>query len=394
MEKFWRYVANAVGLAALLLLIWWLITTVQWSVWTHFDATDRPVRLFLAGAERLLVFWQRHQGIDSCPDLQGRTIGHESTDKVLPVGAVWCHPPKQRRTTVTGKDRLTQYTHRLAGLLFLSSLLGGCTILPPADRITTADAKHTYITAGHGSPTVVLESGLGDGKDSWVPVFSRIAERTKVFAYDRAGYGSSKSAATTRDGATLVRELRSTLQALQLQPPYILVGHSIGGTYMELYARTYPDEVAGVVLVDSRHADFTRQCVVADAGSCTPPALLSALLPEGPKREMASGDRTFHQVLGAGPFPDVPLIVLTGGKQLLTSSKFYDLWLETQGQLASLSSQSTHTVCRHCGHYVHKDNPKLVIDAVASVLEQVRRRSGSNRVQSATRVGNPAVDRL
>ncbi len=259
-------------------------------------------------------------------------------------------------------------------LLLICKLLGACSILPPAERVTTADAKHTYIVSGQGSPTVVLESGLGDGKDSWVPVFGRISERAQVFAYDRAGYGASRSPAENRDGAAIVRELRSTLQALDLRPPYILVGHSIGGTYMELYARTYPKEVAGVVLVDSRHADFTRQCLAADAGSCTPPALLSALLPQGPKREMAASDQTFDQVLNAGPFPDVPLIVLTGGKQLLASQRFYDLWLKTQAQLASLSSQSQHSVCRHCGHYVHKDNPKLVIDAVTSVIEQARRR--------------------
>lgn len=263
-------------------------------------------------------------------------------------------------------------------LLVVANLLGACSTLPPAERVTTSDAKHTYTMAGEGSPTVILESGLGDGQDSWAPIYNMIAEKTRVFAYDRAGYGASRSSNKTRDGATIVRELRATLRALHLKPPYILVGHSIGGTYMELYARTYPDEVAGAVFVDSRHADFTRQCQIAEAGSCTPPALLSALMPPGPKREMAVGKLTFDQVLNAGPFPNVPIVVLTGSKQFLTGARFYEVWVQTQEQLAALSEESTHSICERCGHYVHKDNPRLVVDAVRSVMEQARTRS-SNR---------------
>lgn len=255
------------------------------------------------------------------------------------------------------------------------NLLGACAVLPPADRVTTSDAKHTYVVTGAGSPTVILEAGLGDGKDSWVPIYDKLAQKTQVFAYDRAGYGASSSSNSSRDGATIVRELRSTLQALHLPPPYILVGHSIGGTYVELFARTYPEEVAGVVFVDSRHADFTRQCQVADAGSCTPPALLSALLPQGPTREMASGDQTMDQVLNAGPFPDVPLVVLTRGKQFLESARFYEIWLETQESLAALSDDSELIVCERCGHYVHRGNPAMVVDAVTSVIERARSRS-------------------
>ncbi|MDH3274712.1 MAG: alpha/beta hydrolase [Gammaproteobacteria bacterium] len=269
--------------------------------------------------------------------------------------------------------------HKLSlALLVATNLLGACSTLPSPERVTTQDAKHTYVVAGQGSPTVILEAGLGDGKDSWVPIYYKIAEKTRVFAYDRAGYGASRSSNKIRDGATIVRELRSTLQTLDLQPPYILVGHSIGGTYMELYARTYPEEVAGVVFVDSRHADFTRQCQIAEAGSCTPPALLSALMPPGPKREMAVGKLTFDQVLNAGPFPNVPIVVLTGSKQFLTGARFYEVWVQTQEQLAALSEESTHSICERCGHYVHKDNPRLVIDAVRSVMEQARTRS-SNR---------------
>lgn len=257
-------------------------------------------------------------------------------------------------------------------LMIAVVFLAGCSSMPGAKRVTTPDARHTYMLSGSGAPTVILESGLGDGKESWAPVYGRIAKLTQVFAYDRAGYGFSRSSNASRDGATIVRELRSTLRQLDLKPPYVLVGHSIGGTYMELYARSYPEEIGGVVLVDSRHADFTRQCQLADAGSCTPPALLSVMMPGGPRKELADGDRTMDEVLNAGRFPAVPLVVLTGGKQFLSSTRFYDVWLDTQKSLAGLSDNSRHLVCDRCGHYVHKDNPAMVVEAVKSVIDQVR----------------------
>jgi len=254
--------------------------------------------------------------------------------------------------------------------------LAGCSNLPTAQSTSTLEATHSYALTGHGSPIVILESGLGDGKESWGPVYEEIGQLAQVFAYDRAGYGASRSANPMRDGATIVRELRSTLQALKLEPPFILVGHSVGGTYMELYARSYPEEVAGVVLVDSRHADFTRQCQIADARSCKPPSLLTALLPDAPRRELAAGEKTMDEVMQGGPFPNVPLVVLTSMKKPLEGPRFREVWLATQKELAALSNDSTHTVCSRCGHYIHKDDPQLVIAAVENVVQRARHKSG------------------
>ena len=259
-----------------------------------------------------------------------------------------------------------------ANLAILMLLLCACATLPAAQKIATPAATHNYVLRGSGAPTVVLESGLGDGKESWAPIYDEVAQFAQVFAYDRAGYGVSRSPNRSRDGATIVGELRSTLQALELSPPYVLVGHSIGGTYMELFARTYPDEIAGVVLVDSRHADFTRQCEAAGARSCRPPALLTALLQGAPKNELKDSDLTMHEVMRAGAFPGVPLSVLTAGKSTRASEQFYTVWLETQRSLAELSATSTHSVCQPCGHYVHKDSPQLVIAAIHDVINQAR----------------------
>jgi len=113
---------------------------------------------------------------------------------------------------------------------------------------------HLYRT-GHGSPTVILESGLGWGLGTWRDVQAGAAEFTQVCSYDRAGYGWSDPDPSPRTSSEIVRDLHTLLQKAGVQPPYVLVGHSIGGLYMQLYAATYPSDVSGMVLLDSSHEE-------------------------------------------------------------------------------------------------------------------------------------------
>ena len=98
---------------------------------------------------------------------------------------------------------------------------------------------------------VVFENGLRGTLDGWEKVVDALVPDMSVFAYNRAGYGKSEGSSNPRDGRHIVEELHTTLQHQRLKPPYVLVGHSLGGLYMQLYARTYPQEVKGIVLVDS-----------------------------------------------------------------------------------------------------------------------------------------------
>lgn len=99
--------------------------------------------------------------------------------------------------------------------------------------------------------TVVFENGSRATFDAWRKVIDMLPQDVSVFAYNRPGYGSSETTATPRDGATIAAELRGLLQQQGLPPPYVLVGHSLGGLYMQLYARRYPEDVRGIVLVDA-----------------------------------------------------------------------------------------------------------------------------------------------
>ena len=107
--------------------------------------------------------------------------------------------------------------------------------------------------------TVVFENGSRATLAGWDKVLDAVSPDATVFAYNRPGYGQSEAARTPRDGATIVDELRSTLRQKGLAPPYVLVGHSLGGLYMQLFARRYPQEVKGIVLVDALYPRVVKK---------------------------------------------------------------------------------------------------------------------------------------
>jgi len=120
-----------------------------------------------------------------------------------------------------------------------------------AQRLVDVGGRRmNIICSGSGSPTVILEAGLGDDATVWRQVQPAIARRTRVCSSDRAGMGFSDPAATSRDAAAVVRDLHALLRGAGISPPYVLVGHSIGGLYVRLFADRYPKDVAGLVLVD------------------------------------------------------------------------------------------------------------------------------------------------
>ncbi|MBV9270960.1 MAG: alpha/beta hydrolase, partial [Candidatus Eremiobacteraeota bacterium] len=119
---------------------------------------------------------------------------------------------------------------------------------------------------GSGSPTVILDSGLGGSTEVWYKVQGPISRRTRVCSYDRAGMGFSDGTTTKRDPNAVVSDLHTLLHRAEIKPPYVLVGHSIAGLYEPLYADRYPTEVAGMVLVDpSRPFQAQRYAAVAPA---------------------------------------------------------------------------------------------------------------------------------
>ena len=173
----------------------------------------------------------------------------------------------QMRRSVTGKARWV-LTPVLAVLALASIGATYANIAGTRDQSTVAAPGKLYDVGGHrlhldchghGSPTVVLSNGLGGVSAGWARITGPVAATTRVCAYDRAGQGWSDDAASPRDGVQSAEDLHTLLGEAGEHGPYVLVGHSTGGTYAMTYAARYPEQVAGMVLLDSSSPEqFTR----------------------------------------------------------------------------------------------------------------------------------------
>ena len=248
-------------------------------------------------------------------------------------------------------------------------------VLPHATFSVTAMGVRSMVCAGNGSPTVVFEAGLGHGKRTWGTVFSAVSAVTRAVAYDRAGYGQSEVSKQSRDGLQIVLELRAMLQTEGIKPPYVLVGHSLGGTYMKLFAKTFPQEVVGVVLVDARHAEFTQRCQQLGVPRMlyNPPEALLAMLPATTRSELEAAPLTLKQTRRAGPFPAVPLIILTPSDAVTRwPGGIKKVWAASQRSLARMSRLGRIKKLDDASHNLHKDRPDVVVKAVLNVVRAAR----------------------
>jgi pimeloyl-ACP methyl ester carboxylesterase len=140
----------------------------------------------------------------------------------------------------------------IAITLTLTAMAAAETIPAPPGKLVDLGHHDLHINCtGEGSPTVVVENGLGDFSFDWILVQTKVAAFTRICTYDRAGYAWSESGPKPRTFAQINLELRDALAKLKERGPFVLVGHSYGGPVVRNFAVTYPREVAGMVLVDS-----------------------------------------------------------------------------------------------------------------------------------------------
>lgn len=252
---------------------------------------------------------------------------------------------------------------------------------------------------GTGSPLVILEAGLRNRADIWsvkpdagAAVYPEVAAFTRVCAYDRPGttlgvdaFSRSDRVPMPRTAKDAVADLHALLEAASISSPYVLVGHSTGGLISRLYASTYPQEVAGLVLVDA-----------------IPEGLQTAMTPEqwkvydrlllvDPPKELASYkdletidfDVSFDQMRAASkttPLLPIPFIVISKGKPFAVPPELpswlpatlEQAWAAGQTELAQLLPNTPHRTASMSSHYVQIEEPQLVIDAVRQVVEAAR----------------------
>lgn len=224
---------------------------------------------------------------------------------------------------------------------------------------------------GEGSPTVILDAAARATSETWSQIQPEVASFTRVCSYDRAGLGRSDPGPVPRTTRTMVEELRTLLRNAGIEGPYVLVGHSLGGLNMQLFARLYPNEVVGVVLVDATPADILQRF-----GEVLTPEQLQLVFP-APGPEGLDFRASLAQVQAAPPFPDVPLIVLARtifppGPPFLPNEELARLWNEMQAAQAGLSRRGEVIFVEGAGHFIHLDRPDVVVESIRRVVETAR----------------------
>jgi len=267
---------------------------------------------------------------------------------------------------------------------------------PPGQMVDIGGYRLHLNCTGEGSPTVVIDAGLGDWSGSWGAVQGELAKTTRVCSYDRAGMGWSEPSRLPRDADEIARELHTLLQNANIQGPYVMVGHSFGGLPVQVFVHDYPAEVAGVVLIESMYPGQTTYATQSGTLS-----LLSVLARFGIVRLLARplgliedipSDQAAYDALAvrpqqlqtfadeirgipdslaqagaAGSFGDSPLIVLSRGLDPDAE------WQTGQAQLSQLSSKGQHLIAEQSDHSIQLHQPDAAIAAIMSMIEQLRR---------------------
>lgn len=284
---------------------------------------------------------------------------------------------------------------------------------------------------GTGTPTVILDAGLGGDTTAWAMVQPQIASRTRACAYDRAGLGFSDGSSRPNTAGNIAQDLHALLQAAKIAPPYVLVGHSSGGMNIRVFADRYPEEVAGMVAVDSSHEDQSIRgwaigvagqkekwdAYLEDSGTCVEHAKNGLVkgTPEYKKcmSDVSDRDPRFSDAINDAQervaatarwqaavaserravfyasadetratrksFGSMPIIVLTHSPYPNAKDETQDernqrtlSWEGMHNEIAALSTRGINIIVPNSGHYIQYDRPQIVVDAVSQAVNLAR----------------------
>lgn len=277
---------------------------------------------------------------------------------------------------------------------------------PPPGRLVEVDGCRLHLQRmGSGLPTVVLETGLGSMSAAWGWIQPEAAQFTRVVSYDRAGLGWSDPARGPVCAIRVARRLRRLLEAVGIDGPYVLVGHSMGGLFMRVFAHLYHDEVAGVVLIDAAHPDqYSRNPAItrhmnagfrmleavpflARLGYVRMTRFFSSWAEGLPDRQAAEAEaflashrhlkatrdeslaweKVCAQTRGTRGLGDKPLVVISAGKDVLAGAS------ELQAELAQLSTNSLHFTVKGADHVTLVTHREYALGVVEAIRQMVKR---------------------
>jgi pimeloyl-ACP methyl ester carboxylesterase len=278
---------------------------------------------------------------------------------------------------------------------------------PPIGQLYPVEGHQMHlICTGDGSPTVILEAGAGHFSTLWAWVQPAIAQVTQVCAYDRAGYGWSGPGPEPRDAQQIASELHALLDVAGVEPPYVLVGHSLGGIYVRVFNGQYPGEVIGMALIDATHPDnwirqgesisalqaaATLSSVLARVGlmrlffggqnfdlperdnAALKADIASAQYWDTQRADAAAMESTTAEGRTAGELGDLPLVVVAAGEYPAGPGR--DIKFSLQHELAALSTNSIYQEIAGANHIslvANEQYAALVSQAIIQVVEAAR----------------------
>ena len=227
------------------------------------------------------------------------------------------------------------------------------------------------VAGSGGSPTVIFDSGIGDTLEDWDSVFPAVSSFASAVRYDRAGNGKSEAGPEPRSFTNIATELHSLLHKANIAPPYLLVGHSMGGADIRAFAHLYKDEVAGLVFVDPLtesifslasereiQEDMAQQDAAAKNGSAGWQGELRFA-----KGEVLKG---FPELGSFGKPPDVPMMILVAGRG--RPPHWIKALLDQYGPWTEDFSEARLMVIPDSGHYIQRDDASAVVSAIRRVM--------------------------
>jgi len=224
-------------------------------------------------------------------------------------------------------------------------------------------------------PSVIFIAGLGDSYETWKKVQDQISQKTSTFSYNRSGIGRSQVTSVPTTCYDLVEELNELLLALEVEKPYILVGHSFGGLVARLYASLYPLNICGMILVDAapEYKELAYEKVL--------PENLLARNREYYENPILNSEKidkiqSYKQIVDHSKQSNLPLAIITRGlpdnvEEGWPSQEILEIEQRLQAEFQWLSASSKYRIASRSGHYIHRDEPEVVIEEIMLMLKEM-----------------------
>ncbi|MFO1350559.1 MAG: alpha/beta hydrolase [Gammaproteobacteria bacterium] len=306
-------------------------------------------------------------------------------------------------------DRGCAYALLLLALAIATGFGGGHALAAddddaaPGTYYWIGDHRMHLVCQGSGTPSVILEAGLGGTSLDWVYILPGVAQFTRVCSYDRAGYGWSDASPSPRTSEVIAAELDELLETAHVRKPYLMVGHSFGGLITRLFAAQHPEKIIGIVLIDATHEAQDQRFAKGQVNTQITPRpernfvianyyQVPDALPEPARRiaqtlairpnavatlygELRSMHLSLEKMQAWNPrIPDVPLLVMAhdarASATTATARRMADIWMEMQQDLVSRTHHGHFTVIENSGHHIQLDRPDKVLEGIRSIFQQ------------------------